>query len=371
VSSKKTTPEETSGGVKVQQKHNFPWPTVLAWGVTAAVIVILLLVLFQKLPISGGSKIDATAIVVTPLAIDLPGIETAAQPGVDYLYRKSNLDTIIPSGARNSVIKYTVVAGDSIFGIAKVYGVKPESIVWANDDYFGGNPTVPLSIGIELNIPPTDGVLYQWKDGDTLKKVAYDYNSTVQKIVAWPSNGLDAQDPVLVAGSKIMIPGGSTTINEFNEEFVYSPRSGVTQVIQGVGGCEITSAYVVAGGVNFMWPTGQHDISGFDFDPSTHKGIDIAVYEGEPVYASESGTVVYAGWNTSGYGNMVMIDHNNGYQTLYAHMENGSITVACGDPVARGQQIGNAGSTGNSTGPHLHFEIRYLGTWRNPHNLLP
>jgi murein DD-endopeptidase MepM/ murein hydrolase activator NlpD len=368
VSSKKTTPEATSGGVKVQQNKNFPWPTVLAWGVTASVIVVLLLVLFQKLPISGGSSTDATSVVATPLAIDLPGIEVANQPGVDYLYRKSNLDTIIPSGKRSSVIKYTVVAGDSIFSIAKNYDLKPESVIWANDDYFGGNPTVTLSIGAVLNIPPTDGVLYEWKDGDDLKKVAYDFNSSVQKIVAWPSNDLDASNPVVTSGATLMIPGGTSVINEFIAEVAYSPRSGVTKTIAGPGGCAIVGGYGAVGTTAFMWPTGQHAVSGWDFT-GFHLGIDIAVYMDEPVYSSDAGTVVYAGWNSTGYGNMVMIDHNNGYQTLYAHLD--AVYATCNTNVGQGVVIGLAGSSGNSTGPHLHFEIRKDGSYINPWYVLP
>ena len=97
---------------------------------------------------------------------------------------------------------------------------------------------------------------------------------------------------------------------------------------------------------------------------SGHLAIDLAIGIGTPVVASDSGVVVFSGWTTVGYGNMVMIDHGNGFQTAYAHLT--AALVACGQSVAQGQIIGTGGSTGNSTGPHLHFEIRYMGGFVNP-----
>ncbi len=98
-------------------------------------------------------------------------------------------------------------------------------------------------------------------------------------------------------------------------------------------------------------------------------GIDIAAGMGAAIYASDTGVVVYAGPIGGGYGNMIMIDHGNGYQTLYGHLS--QINVRCGANVYGGQLIGLAGSTGNSTGPHLHFEVRYLGGFVNPWKVLP
>jgi len=368
VSSKKITPEENVVEEKIQETKKFPWPTVFSWGVTVLVIAVLLLVLFQKIPLPGDIPTEATTTAESSIAVDLPTLQAGQQTEVDALIRKPNMDTIIPDGTRQNIIKYTVVSGDSIFSIAAQYGLKPESVIWANDDYFGGNPTVTLSVGAVLNIPPTDGVLYEWKEGDSLKKIAYDYHSTVQKIVAWPSNHLDAANPQVEAGKTIMIPGGTAEINEWIQEVAYTPRSGVTQKINGPGGCEIAGGYGAVGSMNFQWPSSQHAVSGWDFS-SFHKGIDIAVYMGEPVYASDAGTVVYAGWNDTGYGYLVLIDHNNGYQTLYAHLS--AVGVSCGSNVSQGQWIGNAGSTGNSTGPHLHFEVRRDGGFINPWLVLP
>jgi murein DD-endopeptidase MepM/ murein hydrolase activator NlpD len=118
----------------------------------------------------------------------------------------------------------------------------------------------------------------------------------------------------------------------------------------------------------FIWPAGNHYLSGNDFW-SGHLAIDIAAGMGASVYAADSGVVVFAGPAFGGYGNMVMIDHGNGYQTLYAHMS--SVGTSCGSSVYQGQYIGLSGSTGNSTGPHLHFEVRYLGGFVNPWFVLP
>jgi murein DD-endopeptidase MepM/ murein hydrolase activator NlpD len=111
------------------------------------------------------------------------------------------------------------------------------------------------------------------------------------------------------------------------------------------------------GTLNFTWPTLNHYLSGYDYDPSAnHYGIDIDGENGDPITAADNGVIVYAGWNDWGYGEMIVIDHGQGWQTLYAHLS--SVNVSCGQEVYRGDLIGTMGSTGNSSGPHLHFELR-------------
>ena len=104
------------------------------------------------------------------------------------------------------------------------------------------------------------------------------------------------------------------------------------------------------------------------FQPG-NRGIDLAGSEGEGVYATDAGVVVYSGWNNYGYGNMIMIDHGNGFQSLYAHLS--AYNVGCGQSVGQGDVIGAIGSTGNSSGSHLHFEMMYNGTKINPWDYLP
>jgi len=137
--------------------------------------------------------------------------------------------------------------------------------------------------------------------------------------------------------------------------------------VYGEGACEgsYEGAY---GSGTFIWPVDTHYLSGNDYW-SGHLGIDIAAAQGAPVYAADSGVIVFAGWASGGYGNTVIIDHGNGYQTLYAHLS--SVAVRCGQSVSQGAVIAYAGSTGNSTGTHLHFEVRYMGGFINPWYVLP
>ena len=126
---------------------------------------------------------------------------------------------------------------------------------------------------------------------------------------------------------------------------------------------------------SFRWPTSGRISSYFGgrkspggIGSTNHKGIDIAVPRGTPIYAADGGTVTYSGW-MSGYGYLVQIDHGNGYVTRYGH--NSSLTVNVGQHVYKGQQVARAGSTGNSTGNHCHFEVRYNGVAKTPLNYLP
>ncbi len=132
--------------------------------------------------------------------------------------------------------------------------------------------------------------------------------------------------------------------------------------------CEGTFIASRGSGV-FSWPTDVHALAGRNYSWRWHPGLDLYASYGDPIYAADAGLVVYAGWNGWGYGNMVVIDHGNGWHTLYAHF--GEINVSCGQAVGQGEVIGLAGSTGRSTGPHLHFEMRSEGGRVNPWGYLP
>ena len=119
----------------------------------------------------------------------------------------------------------------------------------------------------------------------------------------------------------------------------------------------------------FVWPAGAHTISGYNYNPGVHPAIDIAGGEGSPAYATDSGVVVYAGWSNYGYGNLIVIDHGNGWQSAYAHLS--AYSVTCGQSVFQGGLIGAIGNTGNSYGSHLHFELVYGGAKLNPLDFLP
>jgi murein DD-endopeptidase MepM/ murein hydrolase activator NlpD len=164
-----------------------------------------------------------------------------------------------------------------------------------------------------------------------------------------------------------MIPGGIGEYKQWVVPVVPTGKNGAVATLSGPGACTVLG-YVLIGTNNFIWPAGNHYLSGNDYWDG-HQGIDIAVGDGAPIYAADNGTIVYAGWNPNGYGNLVMIDHGTGYATLYAHLS--AVNVSCAVGVAQGQVIGYGGSTGNSTGPHLHFELRYNGGTINPWTMLP
>jgi len=224
-----------------------------------------------------------------------------------------------------------------------------------------------LSPGMVLSIPPTDGVLYEWQEGDTLQGVANKFEAQIEDILGWSGNKFDLTNPVVEIESLVMLPGGHREFKQWIVPTIPRGRAGVSSSLYGGGTCPggYEGAYGTGG---FIWPADNHYLSGNDYW-SGHLAIDIAAGTGARVYAADSGVVVFAGSALGGYGNMVVIDHGNGYQTLYAHLS--SVGVSCGQSVLQGQYIASAGNTGYSTGPHLHFEVRYLGGFINPWFVLP
>lgn len=294
----------------------------------------------------------------------LPGVNIHSSPRT--ISRRVAMHTIIPNRPREEVIEYTVAMGDSVFAIAKNFNLKPETVLWANYDLLQDSPD-QLSIGMVLKIPPVNGVYYQWQEGDTLEKVAGQFKASVEDILSWPGNQIDLTNPVIQPGQWVMIPNGQREFRSWIVPQIARGKAGVSPTVYGSGAC--SGSYEGAYGTgSFIWPVASRVLSGNDYW-SGHLGIDLAAGMGDPVYASDSGVVVFAGWAVGGYGNMVMIDHGNGYQTVYAHLS--SVGVRCGQSVYQGGYIGATGSTGNSTGTHLHFEIRIWGQFINPWYVLP
>lgn len=287
--------------------------------------------------------------------------------------RLALLHTTIPTRPRTDVIKYTVQPGDTIFGIAEKFGLKPETILWGNQYILADNPH-NLSPGQELNILPVNGTYYQWQAGDGLNGVSKFFGVTPEDIITYPGNHLVAEEigdlarPNIEVGSWLIVPGGTREFVSWSAPAIPRDNPGVAKVL-GAGAC----GSVVDGPVGvslFIWPTIAHFLSGFDYSPSTnHYGIDIDGNLGDPVYTADNGVIVYAGWNDWGYGYMVVVNHGNGWQTLYAHLSD--YYVGCGQGVWQGTLIGAIGSTGRSTGPHLHYEMMYNGTKVNPWDYLP
>jgi murein DD-endopeptidase MepM/ murein hydrolase activator NlpD len=347
------------------------WLPRISWGFVVIVLALLVAVIVWRPDLAPDASVRSAAAQggapkIDPAVQNLHLADLSTDQGLTAIFRFANLHTDIPERASLDVQDYVVQSGDSLFGIAKSFNIKPDTILFSNYDTLTDNPD-NLSIGQKLEIPPTDGVYYQWQAGNTLQGVADQFHADPQDILLWPGNHLNISNPDSIQPGKwVMIPGGSRPFHTWVVPIVARGRAGVLKNILGPGGCDVSGGAYGTGG--FVWPAGNHRLSGNDFGPS-HLGIDIAAGMGAAIYAADSGVVVYAGAISGGYGNMVMIDHGNGYQTLYAHLS--QINVRCGQSVGQGQLIAYAGSTGNSTGPHLHFEVRYGGGFINPWTVLP
>jgi murein DD-endopeptidase MepM/ murein hydrolase activator NlpD len=308
---------------------------------------------------------------ISPPQIPVGG--ESLQGSLSLVPRQVNLHTIISDMPRTDVVTYKVKSGDTLFGIAEKFGLKPETLLWGNQLILGDNPH-NLRPDQELNILPVDGTYYRWQEGDGLNGVASFFDVKPEDIVSYPGNHLDANNigdyahPNIPAGTWLIVPGGTRAFVTWSAPEIPRDNPEVAKVL-GPGACESIPQGPIGAAI-FIWPANNHFLSGYDYTPSTnHYGIDIDGETGDPVYASDSGVVVYSGWNNWGYGNVVVINHGNGWQTLYAHLSN--ILVGCGQSVIQGGVIGAIGETGNASGSHLHFEMMYNGTKVNPWNYLP
>lgn len=345
--------------------------SIVAWIVALSLVLFAAYLGWQMVPSKAtvpvqNASAETIAFLEEPLdpMVSLPIYAHAKYSHA--LVRKVVPRTVIPSRPSLEVKSYTVELGDSVFEIASNFKIKPETLLWANYDQLNDNPDM-VSIGMSLNIPPIDGVYYQWQDGDTVQSIATRFEAKIDDILNWSGNNLDLTEPTKSPGEWVMVPGGHREFRQWIIPVIPRGAAGVSKSVYGAGACE--GGYEGAfGSGGFIWPAGNHSLSGNDYW-SGHLGIDIAAGEGAPIYAADSGVVVFSGWATGGYGNMVMVDHGNGYQSVYAHLSNAS--ASCGRSVGQGQIIGYSGSTGNSTGAHLHFEVRYLGGFVSPWYVLP
>jgi LysM repeat protein len=316
----------------------------------------------------GESGLPEAPVPVEASELSLPDYEP---PSDDGLRRAADVHTLIPTRDRFTILKYVVQAGDSLFGISNRFGLEPETVLWGNFDILEDNPH-SLKPGQDLNILPVDGTYYVWKQGDGLIGVADFFGVSPQDILDWPGNqlpqDLDLLSPDIVPGTPIVIPGGQRETVDWRAPRITRANPASARIL-GPGFCGSVYDGPIGAGF-FIWPTPSLNISGYSFNINVHPAIDIGGGEGNAIYAVDAGVVVYAGWHNGGYGNVVVIDHGNGWQSLYAHMN--SLTVGCGDGLFQGNVIGGMGSTGNSTGTHLHFEMQNDQYGKiNPFNFLP
>lgn len=259
--------------------------------------------------------------------------------------------TFISQKPRAETIEYGVQSGDTLSGIARKFDISVDTIKWAND-----LKTEQLKPGQTLKILPVSGVSHIVKSGDTLEGVAKKYSAEPQAIVDFPFNGVP-DDFSLKVGQVLVIPDGVPP-----EVKAPKPRLQPQYLAQGPGSPVFSAPY----GAQFIWPAAGSITQYFAW---YHPGIDIANRAVPGIAATDGGVVLVAGWpDGMGYGNRVVLDHGNGYTSMYAHLSN--IYVSVGQTVSRGQLIGQMGSTGRSTGTHLHLEIHYKGVPLNPLSIL-
>lgn len=224
---------------------------------------------------------------------------------------------------------YIVRSGDTLSGIAKMFGVSVNTIRWAND--LGST----VKEGQKLIILPISGVTHVVKAGDTIKKIASKYKADASEIVQF--NNL-RPDAILAVGEEIIVPDAVIQL---------APVGANGSVLRGSGGPSYAGYYIRP----IAYAPKTQGLHGYN-------GIDLGAREGTPIVASASGEVIISrsyGWN-GGYGQYIVIQHDNGTQTLYSHLSENLVYE--GYHVAQGQVIGLSGNTGKSTGPHLHFEVR-------------
>lgn len=250
---------------------------------------------------------------------------------------------------REEVITYVAQEGDTLSQIANQFSISLNTLLWAN------NLTARSSIrvGKELTILPASGVLHTVSKGDTATKIASRYNAKADEIYAF--NGLSPDDSLTI-GAKLMIPGGEI-------KAVVSAPSSVGRVFAAPSssGTPGTGGGSAAGSGSMAWPTDLRVIT--QYFGWRHTGVDIDCHFTNDNYAADAGTVIYSGWK-GGYGYTVEVDHGNGITTRYGH--HAKLYVSKGDSVSRGQALGLCGTTGKSTGTHLHFEVIIGGKYKNP-----
>lgn len=311
-----------------------------------------------------------------------------AVPSIDFDYSDEVADVSVPGSVavlpendileghddviitRTKIENYVVKDGDVIGSIAREYGVNVGTILWAN----GLTVRSLIKPGMTLKIPPVSGVLHKVAKNDTIDKLAKLYATDADAIRK--ANTLT--DGQLSLGDELMIPGASpvntsspvATRQQGNIK-ADVPISRITgkavDVYQEITGKEDSRPKPAdiddaAATTKLLWPTRLHQIN--QYWGWKHTGLDIEGDYTDPIYASEDGVVTTAGWNSGGYGMQIVIDHPNGFRTRYAHAS--KMFVKVGDKVKRGEVIAMVGTTGRSTGTHLHYEVYLNGTRLNP-----
>lgn len=256
-----------------------------------------------------------------------------------YAGPSGTIADVVETAAPDHISIYVVRNGDTLSEIADMFNVSVNTIMWANDLHNARD----VHPGDTLIILPISGVERTIVKGDTLKSIAKKYGADADEIAQY--NGLDPAEP-LVVGSTLIIPGGE--IAPVPSGSPSGTARSVSEPYRGGSGSVQNGYY-------------SNPLPGNVLTQGVHgwNAVDIGAARGTPIHAAANGTIIIArnngGWN-GGYGNYVVITHDNGTQTLYSHMRNA--IVSSGQLVVSGQVIGYVGATGKATGVHLHFEVR-------------
>lgn len=307
---------------------------------------------------SGMAQIDAgieTAGFDSSLLADNEGYLTKINPQTNSGDRSTMNDRLV----------HTVAQGETVSTIANSYGIKSTTVLWEN----GIGNANSIRVGQKLYIPPVDGVTHKVSKGEDVGKIAKTYGVSADSITK--QNQLVAT--TLTAGQEIFIPGGKPLVVDSPIRTTVT-RTGTRTVADNTSGGAILprSGSEASEGKIFIYPSRGGLTQGFR---GGHPGVDIADRSQPPIWAAGSGTVVKVVSGCArvsygcggGYGNHVIIDHGNGFQTLYGHFE--YVSVKQGDTVAQGDVLGKMGRSGNvrgATGIHLHFEVHKGSKRVNP-----
>lgn len=311
--------------------------------------------------ISAGSE-DSEQLIEDYPNLNIASLQRHFKYGENSLQANANIfsqEQLTPNKvnqniARTETTAYKVQNGDTISSIARKFHVSINTILWENNL----KVTSLIKPGTELTILPTSGVGHTVARGQTLGSIAKLYNASTNDILK--ANGLKNADQIRI-GQKLIIPGGTQLAKNDNNSStkINNLASNIKKIIS-----KGKDSSLIPSGGRMAWPTTGHTIT--QYYSYVHTGVDIANHIGTPIYAADDGVVTTAGYNRGGYGNMILINHGGGKTTRYGHLS--AFGVSVGQKVTKGQYIGAMGSTGHSTGPHLHFEVMFGGKHYNPLN---
>ena len=332
--------------------------------------------------VASPATTDALVARAVPLTLVAPATGTDAavtsrmpagatprdgQPAVaagDEVVRAAGISSAGASGRVPVFFEYKVQNGDTASGVAARFGIRSTYIAWNNADITNANA---LTVGQTLQVPAVEGIIHSVRLGETVSDIALRYDANAQDIIEFSANGLQGDPNRLREGSQILVPGG--------RKVDIAPSIAPPRQAQPAATAAPVPAAVVAAvpapsasASGWAWPV--RGLLTSAFGPSHPLGIDVAIPTGTPIVAAAAGTVSFVGGNPCcSYGYHIIIDNGAGYETLYGHLS--AFSVQKGDRVAVGQRIGSSGSTGASTGPHLHFEVHRNKAIQDPMQYLP